>query len=546
MSLFSSFRRSAKQQAPEPVIIRLPLPASGAELFTPPLTAGRVYKLTFCGRYLWRNGVYSKRQADAFYTSDEFGNLTMPYAAGGLYIDDVAVDSGEIAQPLDLNRATNTYRFLLEGAGRELSVRLHSPGRSADGITLCLEEMPPNTQSPKPQLLARRAQRLAAEGVAKAERQKQQQAAEAAAEAAKATAEKLRSAELARQAKKQEDARRLAERQEKLAQRRRMQERLQALKQQAATESNFLDAKFSAVYAERHRQQLLGDMGRQWRQQEQEIVSNPCLYAWLRKQAPEVLKWLQQRDAVIKLAERLEVMPPPAVAAVVKAVPITERTLCEVETLIQELFDLRRAYDEARKRQLQQPESAPAYLAYRESVSKQIELNFELLQRFGIKADTPEEAQEQFRSLWHCQPSKSVYEEVQERFAADDSTGLDIIAERVRDLLGEQAILIVQRKRAIRNKRWDEQRELESRIAGARQEFAKWCDFLRSKGYKLEVPAREREETLEEGIVRLTLEKNRVKQFHLQLGDTDGAEATEALYAEQIHQLFAIKDDQYT
>jgi len=136
------------------------------------------------------------------------------------------------------------------------------------------------------------------------------------------------------------------------------------------------------------------------------------------------------------------------------------------------------------------------------------------LERYGICANTPEHAEFQLQRLYQPQPEPSVYQRQAAKIDKDDRAGLDIIG-RVRDgpCSKSSAFWSCNRRNAIRHKEWNVQHEIDARLAECRESFAYWVDYIRAKGFPLELRQTQHEETLEEGLVSLLNEKIRVHDY---------------------------------
>jgi hypothetical protein len=497
---------------PNRTTIQTKLRADGREVFTPPLLAGRVYRLSFIGDYAYEDERGSLCSADVAYRSDGNRNLTIPYHS--LFIDDLPADDAEIENWTE-NRATKEYSCLFEGSGREIPIRLHGPCRSDDWVVFRLELLPVDTPSVKVRVEQRRHQRQnqALRDQLRAERRKRQADLEAAEQAEAAWQETLRAA-------------------------------VRSQQHMVHANRNIFDPQFREAFVRQYQREILQTWRPTWTSEYTDVMGHSQLVAALKQEAPEVLRWHEERLEMILLAERLSVIHPQIPGnAVAAPIPISARTIAQVEGLINELFRFRQEYDTSEQREAREGKD---WSAWRKTLLRMMGCNFEQLKRYGIYAQTAEDAEQKFLSLCPREPVKTVYEIQQEKIEEGQRVGVDILIERVKDLFREECILVVHRKNAIRSKRWSDQEEIDQRLAASRGEYAYWVDFLRLRGFPIELREREHEESLEEGIVRLCQAKIRVKKLLEQLGDPDGVDAVEALYAEETAKLFKPNSESYT
>lgn len=484
-----------------PGAIQVNVLPDGVEQFTSPLLCGRVYKMTVTGVYYHQSWT-EEAAADAAYQQDHpHGSFTVPYS--GLEFKGFA---GRYLDPWEEDRHLHEYVRLIEGTGQRLAISLKPPkycvGRRGQ-LQVYLEIQPIGTMT----IFGR--------------------------DEATAKAKKL-AEEKAKNAAEQQEKQRLQ--QEALTYRKEtIQRRVSELAIRVDQERNFLDLAFCQQFVIKNQQQVLGQLGALWKQEHQKLVVDQELTAAVRQQAPEVLTWFQQRVDMVVLAERLDTVPLATPASLQTVVPITDRTIANVENSVANLFALRDDYD---KKQHALVRGARGSQQELQQVLRSMAFHYDLLRRYGISATTPEDAEKQFRILCPCEPIKTIYERLEERIVAGEKIGVDVMTERVKDLFAEQCILVAQRKHAMRKQDWDEQRGLDKRIENARAELARWMDFLRGQGHDVSLRPVEQEQTLEQGIVGLIQQKVKVKEQLVQLGETEAAEAIEALYAEQAAKLF--------
>jgi len=513
------------------------VPSNGEEAFTPiPLEAGRVYKIVFTGKYRFRCRWHDE-WADAAYRTDEYKNFKLRYP--GVEVAGV----GAVPDGLDSwteDRANHSYSCLTEGGGRQVPIRIAPPQGAfytTDHLNVDIELMPRGT----PSVLARQQARIQAKAAAELAAEQQRVLQEQQAEAVRRLAEQ----QVRDQEQKQLRQAALAKRrQHRLELRRRVQE----LVAHVQHEANLLDPQYCDRLVHSRRDEILRQKAA-WTSEYQLLLGQVELVALIQQAAPEVLVWYERRAEMLLLAEQLECAAlDEAHVSLRSLVPITYRTLGEVEGIVGELFAHRAEFDQLRRDELVAGSTAET-AGRLEEIVRLTAHNHELLRRYGIQAQTPEDAEERFRMLCPCEPAKTVYEQVEERLEAGETICAEIITARVKDLFVEQCVLVWQRRRALRAKDWAEQGRLDQRIASCRAEFARWLALLKRHGFPVENARKDpldRLSPLGEGIVRLCRDKLHVQKLLKELGDTEAVEQVEALYAERQVELFHPPEDRYT
>jgi len=505
------------------------VPSSGREAFSPePLEAGRVYRLTFTGTYiLWiPNSSWwtPKYEADAIFHTDNHHNCKLRYQGVEVH-GQRATEDGLDSWTED--RANHRYTCLVEGTGERVPVRVLLPRRaySYGNLSVEIELLPRGTPSVLARQKARVAEKAAQEKARREESDRQQAEAERAV-VLRNNEEKEKQAELQRQKLQAELAKRERE----------LEAQVNDLKRMVHMENYLLEADYRDAYVKKYLKDILQTKVEAWAIDYHGVMANKELVKRLKTNAPVVIEWFEARLQMAQKAQRLAVLPKPLPAPV----PITPHAVESIRELISELYRTQDARDSLQRSTADGPDH-PAMA----SMSAAIKQGLEQLTRYGIVADSPEAAEQQAAALTAKPAVNNPYEEVREKLRAGESVGLDIVAERAKDLFREQCIIVAGRRQAIRRGQRDKQREFDERLARSRAEFAQWVDLLREQGFPIEFTHREQMETLEEGIVRLCQEKLRIKEFLTQLGDEEGAEAAEALYAEKMASMFKGDDEDY-
>jgi hypothetical protein len=476
-----------------------------------------VYRFTITGSYRYSEGWSRNGYADAAYSTDADLNFKTPY--WGIEVDGFSGRSGGLDSWTE-DRALHRYSFLIEGTGARIPLRVQRPEKRycSGELKVLIELLPKGT----PSVALRQAERARAKADAEwalQQEEEQRRRADEQALALRKTQEQQERAALQQELRRAELAR----------QERDLDRQVDELKRMVHINRNIFDPEFRRAFVHKHQRAIRQRLSASWCADYNAVFSNEALAARLRKQAPEVLQWYEERLTMSMEAERAEVMPSwhPG------TVPLTPRASESAKELIAELYRTQDTRDAMERSTGVWP--TEHQLA---SMDAAITTGLSQLSRYGVVADSPEAAEQQLIHLIANRAVKTPYEEVRDKLAAGQSVGLDIVAERVKDLFREQCILVTHRRQAIRKQQWQKQREFDERLANSRAEFAQWVDLLREQGFQLNLGQRDQEETLEEGIIRLCREKQRVKDVLTQLGDTEGAEAAEALYAEQIAGIF--------
>ncbi len=506
------------------------LPPNGRECFTPvPLLYGRVYRFTFSGTYsYWSRRPGRWLSADARNHEDADGNLRVRYE--GLEIDHSTNLAGFVQ-----DRPNNTYSCLVEGSSQKMALLLKNPTRDTvtGRVEVNIELLPEGTLSPRAEIEA-----AAAEEENRAAAEQEAQAAAAAAEVlAYRQAEERKHQEA--QAKEREKARAKAAEHETA-----LKARVLELKVMVHHNANLFDDAYLRRLVQLQQEDILGNKDK-WMAEYEAISKDRELHQALEQNAPEVLDWFERRVELLRAAERLGVMPP-EMALEFRPRPITSRTLVSVEESITRLFELRAEVELLREQELVSGYSVVGYKRM-QGLLKVMDYLFDLLKLYGIKAVTPEEAEEEFCRICPHQPVFTLYESLMTRIASGETVGPEAIRARLEDLFREEVILQAKRRRMVRVHRETVRDAIDERLSTIRQENTQLRDFLRSIGCSVEFPDyRAREETREEQFFKLIAEKQKIIEILRTQGDEEGVEHVEALYAQEQARLFEADEGAYT
>jgi hypothetical protein len=474
---------------PMPTGVDLEIPACGVDVFSGVLQAGAVYRLRFSGAYRY-NGSYT---ADALY----YKHFHSSY--GGLTIDGKGLREQDSCQE---DRKNSNYTCLVEASGKRLRFNLNpAGGYETDGsLMVNIEQLPAGTKT---------AQMLEQEEFKK-------------------SAESSRSREKQRHA----EACHL---------------KAQELKRFVHCHENFLDAKFRTEYLRNHEQEILTVLRQQWTQDYEAVFADPTLVAALRADAPEVLRWHEERIRLIQAAERAQEMATmdeePASFAVDREV--TASTAPYVSQAITELFQFTELADRER-RILAEDRQDRVHRPVIERYQRAIAFYYQDLARFGIRAKTPEEAEMQYFQM--CPPpAPTYYEELIIRIKAGEKISADPIRARVEDLFREELKMGGQRTRAVERKNGTERNAIDERLTQVRRERADLTEFLESIGYVVEFKDyRDQQPSLVDEFMKLHEERKQIKQILEAEGDQHSAEVVDNLYAQEQAKLFEGDSSSYT
>ena len=510
------------------------LPPSGKEVFSPePLITGdRLYRITFSGVYqycysqtLWQliSGEKMWFSADALYQQDTLGNLSCEYA--GLTIN--GYGPKYIGSDWERERATHRYSCLLYGLGQHISFRLLPPKHTEEtrgAITVRLQLLPPGAHTKADQ--AAHEKELAEQAAAARDRasrdeyQRQQQAL-----VLHQQQEQERKAELLRQAALQ-------------AKERELERTVGELKRMVHINEHLFDKKFRDGYVRKHQQEIRQQLGQAWAADYEAVMGNRQLVEALQQQAPQVLKWHEARLSMYRQAEVLDVLPEP-VTRPRKPVPLTVQAENTIRENLSDIYRVRESRDHLERTAL-----APANSQQLAHYDAGVAAGLRQLTRYGIVADSPERAEQQFQQLAANRPVKSAYEQIRDRILAGESSALDILAERLKDLFRHDCILVKQRRQAIRRKQWQQQYDADARLASSRAEIAQLLDLLRSRGFHVDLHQVEREVSREESVIGLMQEKQRVQSVFRDLGMDGEADSLDVYYANLLQQVLSPGPDE--
>lgn len=527
---------------PNPNVVHMKLPATGREVFTPPLLPDRVYHVRVSGTYeFWRFG---GRKADALFYTDRRGNFSVRY--DGLSVEGRSVANGTFDASGD--RYLHEYTFQVDGGGRRLPVQLNPPrgGDSGGFLSLTIELLPPETLT----LRARR------EGEARAKAEKEEAAARCREQEAQLQAKASAEAEASRreeEAAAQAEARQ--QQQQEAAQKRQalVRARVADLVLQVHAQRNLLDAEYRAHFIRQNRGEILTKLGPIWTNEYRQLMSHQDLVATLEQQAPQVLRWYEARLEMMVSAERLQVIPPDEPAVLHGPLPLTPHAVPYLEYIVGELYRLRGDYLELRNDKGYERNAGPASEAVNH-ISGLTVFYLEQLKRYGIDVTTPEQAEEQFQHLRPPQPPAlppplDWYQQFRERVLAGDEVVANGLLERLQNLHDEKRILSAQRRAAIRAGRLHHREAIDERLAEIRGEVANVHSFLKSAGIPVELKdprEPEKEESRRERFLKLYQEKQQIVGMLQTEGDEETIEHVEGLYAQEQAKLFDADEEHYT
>jgi hypothetical protein len=454
--------------------VDLEIPACDVDVFSSVLMAGRVYRLKFSGTYKYNGACV----ADAVYYDDFQSSYT------GLTIDGKTLREQDSWQE---DRKNHDYTCLVEAAGKRLKFRLRTPGgyQSGGGVLVNIEEMPLGTKT---------ARMLEHEEFCKSVQTFQLQEQQRHAEACRGKVEELR--------------------------------------RFVHCHENFLNPKFRAEYLRNHQQDLLTTLRPEWTEEYEAVFADPALVAVLKTEAPEVLRWHEERIKLILAAERAEEMPAADTAAdsMAEARQITPSTMPYVSQAITELFQFTDLYSRERQA-LAQDRNQAAHRPNLERFRRAMAFYYEDLARFGIHAKTPEQAELQY--FQRCPPpAPSYYEELTGRIKTGETVSADPIRARVEDLFREELKLKRQRGWAVERKKGGERDTIDERLALARRERHDLQGFLESIGYEVKFEDyREQEPSLGEGYLSSWEQQKKLQQILMEAGDEEAAKQVGELFA---------------
>lgn len=519
----------------------VPIWADDHEVFTSdPLMRDRVYKVEISGTFpYWEFGLF-RRNADAAYTTDEHGNLSIRHR--GLKIAGGAVAQGKLEGWTE-NRVGHVYSYLLTGCGQRLSVRLSCPDdgwhpqlfhRESPGPLMVRFELQPLGTPTVAERIARRAQAQAEE--------------EASLKRAKElAAEREESARLAaRQAQQAQQKQAEAE-----SHRQRLAQRVRALSIKVRAQENFLDDEFAEYFVDKYLDQILSDWRYQWRAEYENLMTDRELVESLEADAPEVLEWHKQRLAMIRQAERRDVMPESVVEApswMDSPLAVNRRTKPQIQRTIEELYRLRDRHGTLLEQQVtaQRPSELQSEL---DAIVRLTNFQLKYLTRYGIFAEAPEEAEEQLKELLpeELTFTPAYYEDLMVRIKTGERLSRQPLRDHLNELHKESIILQMQRKVAVKSKKAEERESLDERLVAVRREAADLQGFLESLGEKVVFEDyREREQSFTEKFKKLQDEKSEVIELLRKQGDDGSIPNVEALFAENVAKLFEPDEASYT
>jgi len=550
---------SARPRPTNPNITKMTVPANGLEKFTPVLLPERVYRLEISGTYRFRwGGLFfgGEADADARYYTDAQENFVLTKKYKGIRLNGVSAST--LASWTE-DRADNCYSCMLDGAGERIPVQLSPPeGRyerhpeKGAHLILSIELQPAGTVTSKARREAAATARAEAQRLQEQEERQRLEAlaatrtaAEVARAAAKSAQERAQQAEALQKKQDEEQQAILLAGQ---LNRKWIEARVYSLSVMVHHNSNFLDSQFCEQFVRKHLKEILKSK-EGWSSEYSELMAYPDLVTALQLQAPQVLQWYERRVDMISMAERLTIMPPESPITLTDR-RITARTIAQVEAAISEFFQLRNQVDQLRADQAQHGYDSTRYLAIEENI-RGMAFRQELLEAYGITAQTPEAAEEKFLELCpYPGPTPTLYEELAENIRAGANISPDDVKSRLEDLFREEIILKSKRRLAVRVG-GDRQREsIDARLSDVRREATTLRDFFVSRGCSVEFPdyrEREREDSTVEKL-RKELENQKQMRGLLKGENNANEEVVEERFAERLAKILGdgTETDNYT